>query len=82
MPAPRSVRLLTVMESAMMLDPYLKPTNAMNWLTDMRRTTSHYRDRGAGRPACVKHNGVWHYPIEEIERVIDELKAAKRRKSP
>lgn len=79
MPAKHSRRLLTLMEAAAMLDSQLKPTNAMNWLADMRRAEAHYRDRGVTAPECVKHNGRWHYPIEEIERVIDELIAAKKK---
>lgn len=77
-----TARLLSIVEASAMLDPYLKPTNATNWLADMRRREAHYRDRGATAPTCVKHEGRWHYPIEEVERVINELVAFKKRKSP
>jgi hypothetical protein len=77
-----TARLLSIVEASAMLAPYLRPTNAANWLADMRRKEAHYRDRGASAPACVKHDGVWHYPIEEIERVIAELVAYKKRTSP
>jgi hypothetical protein len=77
-----SRKLLTMVEASAMLDSRLRPTNASNWLVDTRRRTTHYRDRGVHVPIPIKHCGVWHYPIEEIERVIAELDAAKARKGP
>jgi hypothetical protein len=71
-------KLVTVVEASSMLAPHLKPTNATNWLADHRRKKAHYRDRGVKPPTHVKHDGVWHYPIEEIERVRDELIAIKK----
>jgi hypothetical protein len=79
MPATASRKLLTIVESSAMLDPHLKPTNAKNWLADMRRKDAHYRAPGVRPPQHVKHNKVWHYPIEEIDRVIVELVAARAR---
>ncbi len=76
---PVTRKLLTVVEASAMLAPHLKPTSATNWLADHRRKKAHYRDRGVTPPTPVKYDGVWHYPIEEIERVIDELVAIKRR---
>jgi hypothetical protein len=81
-PKPVSKKLLTMIEAAARLESRLRPTNASNWLTDGRRKTRHYRDRGVVYPKHVKHDGVWHYPIDEIERVIAELDAIKARKGP
>jgi hypothetical protein len=77
-----SSKLLTIVEASAMLAPHLTPVNATNWLADMRRREAYYKKRGAGPPRCVKHNGVWHYPVEAIQRVIDELKAAKEAHLP
>jgi hypothetical protein len=79
MPLSTTRKLLTIVEASGMLSPHLEPTNATNWLADMRRTVRHYPDRGANPPECVKFNRVWHYPIEGIEKAIDELIAFKRR---
>jgi hypothetical protein len=82
MPVFISRKLLTIVEASAMLESRLRPTNASNWLTDGRRKIRHYQDRGVVHPNHVKHNGVWHYPIEEIERVMAELDAIKARKGP
>jgi hypothetical protein len=74
--------LLTMVEASAMLESRLHPTNASNWLVDTRRKTHHYRDRGIVFPRPVKHRCAWHYPIEEIERVMAELDAAKIRTGP
>lgn len=79
MPTPLSRKLLTITEAGAMLESRLHPTNATNWLTDTRRKTPFYRDRGVVFPEAIKHHNVWHYPIEEIERVISELDAIKAR---
>lgn len=60
--------LMSLIEASGALDFRLQPTNASNWLADTRRKTTHYRCRGVAPPKAVKHNGVWHYPREEIER--------------
>jgi hypothetical protein len=79
MPKLTTRKLLTIVEASAMLESRLHPTNASNWLTDTRRKTPCYHDRGVTFPKGVKHNHVWHYPIEEIERVIVELDAVKAR---
>jgi hypothetical protein len=79
MPVFISKKLLTIVEASAMLESRLHPTNASNWLTDTRRTRPCYQDRGVLFPKAVKHRLVWHYPIEEIERVIEELDAVKAR---
>jgi hypothetical protein len=71
-----SRRLLTIVQAAAMLEPYYHK-NTVNWLADMRRREPWYRETGATPPMVVKHNKVIHYPIEEIERVISELVAAR-----
>jgi hypothetical protein len=78
-PKPISRKLLTMIEASAMLESRLHPTNASNWLIDARRKPPRYQDRGVVFPKHVKHSGVWHYPIEEIERVNLELDAVKAR---
>jgi hypothetical protein len=36
--APPTLRLPSIVEASAMLDPYVKPTNATNWLADMLAT--------------------------------------------
>jgi hypothetical protein len=79
MPIPLGTsKLLTLIQAAALLEPHLGGVNPINWLADTRRAKAHYRDLSVRAPVPAIHNRRLHYTVEEIERVIEELRAAKK----
>lgn len=65
--------LISMVEAAALLQPFIGHINALNLLSDWRRNKPRYRTRLTNPPRSVKHAGVVKYPRSEIERAIREL---------
>lgn len=65
--------LLSIVEAAAILQPFIGDLNAMNLLGDWRRRRPHYRQRLLRPPLAITIKGVVKYPKSEIERAIREM---------
>lgn len=71
------LELISIVDAAAMLQPFIGELNALNLLTDWRRNRPRYRKRLLNPPRGCKHEGVVRYSRSEIERAIRELVLAR-----
>jgi len=68
------LELISLVDAAALLQPFIGDINALNLLSDWRRNRPRYRKRLINPPPpSVKHDGVVKYPPSEIERGIRDL---------
>jgi len=67
------VELISIVDAAMMLQPFIGELNALHLLVDWRRKKPRYRKRLHKPPRGCTHEGVVRYDRAEIERAIQEL---------
>ena len=67
------IELISIVDAAVMLQPFIGELNALNLLVDWRRKKPRYRKRLHNPPRGRKREGVVRYPRSEIERAIQEL---------
>jgi hypothetical protein len=75
-----SSAMLSIIEAAARLQPYLGTVSAVYWLTDLRRAEPVYRERVFSAPCWVRHEGRIMYPEPEITRVVGEFDLFRRAK--
>ena len=70
-----ATRLLSIVEFAAALAPFVEPVSAVNQLADWRRREKFYRKRTTHRPVWVKIKNVVRYPESELAKTIAGIKA-------
>lgn len=73
--SPSTVILLPASVVATRIAPHMPGTDASAWLKDLRRSNPKYRRRVSRPPRAVRRGCRVFYPLQELHRLLDELRA-------